>query len=174
MALGSTEAITIPAASSTIRLWYCNSGYKMDGTVSVGGWNDMMDLYSKAYVLGGRLTARMMVVGGGAVFASSSVTTAVGTPASVKAAMTTGRSTYGIAGSYGPALSLVTEWDVADVLTKSKVVDDPELYGSRASYPINQFYNYLILENPGATTQTVMVEILGELTTEFVDPLPIT
>jgi len=174
MAHGYTEAIVIPSASSTIRLWYCNSGYKIDGTTSVGGWNDMMDLYSKAYVLGGRITAKMIAVGGGSIFASSSVTTAIGTPASVQAAMTTGRSTYGIVSSYGSGLTLKTEWDVADVLTKSKVVDDPELFGTRASYPINQFYNYLILENPGPGSMTVMVQILGELTTEFVDPLPIT
>jgi len=173
MALGSCEYTTVSANSNLTRIWYANSGYQVDGVLSVAGWNDMMDFYSKAWVMGGRLSLRLYTIGGGALFASSTVSTALGTPASVPAGMTSGRCAFGIFSSYGNPLRLDTEWDTAEVLTKPKVLDDAELYGTRASKPPNQIYNYLLLNNPQAVAQTVMIQAEIELTIVFTDPNPV-
>lgn len=172
LACGGTKTVSITASGIGPDAWFANSGYEPNGAGSAfGGWDDMMDFYSKAYVLGGRLTVQISSTN--TLQAVLTVSTRPTTPSTVAEGITAGRSTFGHSILGAPALKLTAIWDVAEVFTRSKVVDDPELFSTRTSAPINQFYVYLAALNANATSTVMTYTWLMEATILFTDPNPV-
>ncbi len=173
MAYAGNVRSTLGASASVVQLFKANSGYSVFSSYNVYGWNDMFDFYTRAFVLGGRFSARISVANTDSLLVSSSVTTTTSLPTTAWEAAGAGRSTFAIATSGGPAISVHSEWDVAEVLTKAKIVDDPELACFKAASPTDQIYQQVTLTNSTGTTATYNMFFLIELTVVFTDPVPI-
>jgi len=171
MGCADTETLTIGAGSTLGRAFIANSGYLLTSTQSVAGWVEMMTLYTKAFVLGGRLTIKISCAQPSTCV--SVVSTKPTLPATVQDAIEAGRSSWSLSVPGSPPISLVTTWDVAEIFSKRDVLDDPELWGTVTSAPINQFYNYLMINNPVAYGNAVTFAWQCELTMMFVDPNPV-
>jgi len=174
LAFASTDYLTVAGGgASSQRGWIANTGYHVDGTNNAAGWNDMMDFYTKGFVVGGRASIKAAVVGGSMMHLTFSLSTTNAQPATVTEAVKAGRTSWAVQSTYAPAVTLPMEYDVSEVLTKPKVLDDPELYSTRTSAPLSQIYLTFNAMNPSGGALTVAFMFSLELTVVFTDPIPI-
>jgi hypothetical protein len=159
-------------------LFTLNGAYQPVGGSSPAGYAKYMAFYSKAFVLGARIrlrgTGRALTTPGCYGVGVCVTTNATGL-GSITAAIDNGMVDYRIMLSNPDHFDISQSVEVSKFLNKPRVLDDPQLFSTNASNPVQVVVAHFFAQNIG-TPSSIEVEAIAEIEMDvvFTDPIPFT
>jgi hypothetical protein len=156
-----------------------NGAYDPYGGASATGFGKYMNLYSKCYVLGARVTLKYAIgsasdltPANGITMIGITITTNTTTLVSAVRALTTGMTQYRMTGASPDSAVLSLGVDIAKFVDKPSILDDPTYFCTSAVNPADIVYCHLWAEAFGTGTTALVGLAEIEMDCVFTDPIP--